>query len=179
MIMTLFTDERPKQPASWYIRNIEAFDAFHGEKLIIYCEDLIQYTEQTVMELAAFLDLEQIETELFIKDLDVHFQKSVEAYTQGGHRSETSSTKDLKFHARTKLSPGQEKEFDDYCFSRYPDLVNRYLDENGDPPALLGRHHQFDSNRSPIVTPKREPTSNTLRRNHETSKKFKPHAMGV
>ena len=57
--------------------------------------------------------------------------------------------------------------------------VHSILDKNGDPPALLGRHQQFDSNRSLIVTPKREPTSNTLRRNHETSKKFKPHAMGV
>ena len=53
------------------------------------------------------------------------------------------------------------------------------LDKIGDPPALLGRHQQFDSNGSPIVTPKREPPSTTLRRNHETSRKFKSHPLGV
>ncbi|MES9922363.1 MAG: hypothetical protein ABW161_19255, partial [Candidatus Thiodiazotropha sp.] len=33
--------------------------------------------------------------------------------------------------------------------------INGKLDKNGDPPALLGRHQQFDRNRSLIVTPKR------------------------
>ena len=57
--------------------------------------------------------------------------------------------------------------------------IGSNLDKTGDPPALLGRHQQFDSNGSPIVTPKREPPSTTLRRNHETSRKFKPHPVGV
>lgn len=49
----------------------------------------------------------------------------------------------------------------------------------GDPPALLGRPSQFDSYGNLIVTPKREPPSITLGRNHETSKQFKPHPLGV
>jgi hypothetical protein len=49
----------------------------------------------------------------------------------------------------------------------------------GDPPALLGRHSQFDEYGNLIVTPRREPPSNTLRRNHETDKQFKSHPMGV
>jgi len=44
---------------------------------------------------------------------------------------------------------------------------------------MLGRHQKFDSDGSLIVTPKREPPSTTLRRNHETSRKFKSHALGV
>ena len=46
------------------------------------------------------------------------------------------------------------------------DLCRDSLVENGDPPALLGRQSEFDSSRHPIVTPKREPPSNTLRRNY-------------
>ena len=53
------------------------------------------------------------------------------------------------------------------------------LNKKGDPPALLGRHQQFDSNGSLIVTPKREPPSNTPRRNHETHREFKSYALGV
>ena len=66
------------------------------------------------------------------------------------------------------------------CGNQFRDLsVLDFLDKNGDPPALLGRHQQFDSTGSLIVTPKREPPSNTLRRNHETSRKFKSHTVGV
>jgi hypothetical protein len=63
--------------------------------------------------------------------------------------------------------------------ARKPDNHKAYLINNGDPPALLGRPSQFDRYGNLIVTPKREPTSSTLRRNHETSRKFKPHTVGV
>jgi REP-associated tyrosine transposase len=36
------------------------------------------------------------------------------------------------------------------------------LNKKGDPPALLGRHQQSDSNGSLIATPKREPRSTKL-----------------
>ena len=53
------------------------------------------------------------------------------------------------------------------------------LVQKGDPPALPGRHPKFDSSRNLIVTPKCEPPSTTQGRNHETSKEFKSHAVGV
>jgi REP element-mobilizing transposase RayT len=56
---------------------------------------------------------------------------------------------------------------------------NYLLVQKGDPPALPGRHPKFDSSGSLIVTPKCEPPSNTQGRNHETSKQFKSHPMGV
>jgi hypothetical protein len=54
-----------------------------------------------------------------------------------------------------------------------------FLVKKGDPPALLGRQAEFDSSRHPIVTPKREPPSNTLRRNYETGRQFKSQPLGV
>lgn len=73
--------------------------------------------------------------------------------------------------------------YGNYVFNHRFENLLKYLrfnlDQKGDPPALLGRHYQFDSNGSLIVTPKREPPSNTQRRNHETSRKFKPHTLGV
>ena len=53
------------------------------------------------------------------------------------------------------------------------------LVKNGDPPALLGRHAEFDNFWNLIVTPECEPRSNTPRRNHETSRQFKSHTLGV
>jgi len=49
----------------------------------------------------------------------------------------------------------------------------------GDPPALPGRHPKFDNSGNLIATPKREPPSNTLRRNYETSRQFKSQPVGV
>ncbi len=52
-----------------------------------------------------------------------------------------------------------------------PQQVEKLLaSKTGDPPALPGRQPQFDNSRSPIVTPKRELRSNTLRRNYETNR---------
>ncbi|MFQ5965699.1 MAG: hypothetical protein ACE5KZ_15610 [Candidatus Scalinduaceae bacterium] len=126
-VVALLTDAELEQPTSWYIKNIEAFDAFQGEKLLIYYEELLEKPEETIMELSAFLGLDQKKTKLFLEDIDVHFQYSVNVYTREGHCSETSSTKDVRFHAETKLTPDQVKEFDEFYFSRYPDLSNKYL----------------------------------------------------
>lgn len=126
-VVALLTDEGLKQPACWYIKNIEAFDAFQGEKLLIYYEDLLEKPEETITELSEFLGLDQKKTQFFLEDIDVHFQNSVNAYTRGGKRSETSSTKDVSFHAKTKLTLDQVKEFDEFYFSRCPDLANKYL----------------------------------------------------
>ena len=79
------------------------------------------------MKLSIFLGLDQKKTQHFLKDLDVHFQESIEAYTTGGHSSETSSTKDIRFHAKTKLTPAQVKDFDEFYFSRYPAIANKFL----------------------------------------------------
>ena len=53
------------------------------------------------------------------------------------------------------------------------------LVKKGDPPALPGRQYQFDNSGNLIATPKREPPSNTLRRNYETDRQFKSQPMGV
>ena len=54
-----------------------------------------------------------------------------------------------------------------------------FLVPPGDPPALPGRHPKFDSSGNLIATPKREPPSNTLRSNYETSRQFKSQPVGV
>lgn len=54
-----------------------------------------------------------------------------------------------------------------------------FLVKKEDPPAWLGRHAKFDNFWSLIVTPKCEPRSTTRRRNHETSRQFKSHTLGV
>jgi hypothetical protein len=114
-------------PPHWYIRNLEAFDRFGGEKLLLYFEDLILDPEPAIRKLAAFLDLDPARTRDFLENLDGHFDASVEAYTSSGHASQTATKKDVQGHARKWLTPGQRREFDLYYQERHPDLYERYL----------------------------------------------------
>ena len=86
-VVTFLTDERLAQPASWYIKNLEAFDLFQGNKHIVYYEDLLVNPQKEFAELAIFLRLDPQATRIFLGDLDANFRKSVQAYTKGGHGS--------------------------------------------------------------------------------------------
>ena len=79
------------------------------------------------MDLSVFIGLDRERSQLLLDDIDVQYQKSVAAYTRGGHRSETSATKDLNFHARTILTAEEIREFDEFYFSRHHKLANKYL----------------------------------------------------
>ncbi len=70
---------------------------------------------------------------------------------------------------KTRVIPGHGVEV----------VGRKELVKKGDPPALLGRHAKFDNFWNLIVTPKCEPPSTTPRRNHETSRQFKSHTLGV
>lgn len=121
------TSQKLEQPPSWYINNIQAFDAFPNRKLLIYYEELIQTPQSAIKKLCSFLGLEKRGTEEFIKNLDYHFQKSVEAYCKGGHISASMRNKDLKFHAKKYLTRQQEEDFDHFYFQHYPVLAEKYL----------------------------------------------------
>ena len=46
-----------KQPPAWYMSNIECFDCFNGEKLLIYYEDLLIKPEIEIVKLINFLGI--------------------------------------------------------------------------------------------------------------------------
>ena len=126
-VVALLTDETHEHPPSWYIQNIQAFDAFKGEKVLIYYENLLKEPVEAITKLSAFLRLDPARTRSFLEDIETEFQNSVDAYTRLVHTSETALTKDISFHAKTKLNPDQVEQFDEFYFSRYPDIANRYL----------------------------------------------------
>lgn len=126
-VATFLSDETLTQPASWYIRNIEAFEAFQGEKLLLYYEDLMTSPTTAIQRLSQFLELDSEKTDQFLKNLDFHFSQSVQAYTRKKKVSYTASSKNLTFHADTKLRSDQVQEFDEFYFSRYPSLAQTYL----------------------------------------------------
>ena len=120
-------DENVRQPASWYIKNIRAFEEHSDEKLCLYYEDLISDPAPQFFQLASFLELDDEKVKSFIRNIDEHYRKSIAAYTSAGHTSESAKGKSLDHHAQSKLSKEQIVEFDDYYFNKYESLAEKYL----------------------------------------------------
>lgn len=130
-VLSLLSDQGIREPASWYIENLKAFDAFEGDKLLIYYEDLIQKPDETIILLAEFIELDRDKTQAFLNSMDNHIKMSVQAYTKKAHSSDTSKSKDLSYHAKTKLTPEQVQDFDNFYFTQYPELAQKYLRRYG------------------------------------------------
>ena len=137
-VSTFLEDESLKQPCSWYIRNIEAVDAFNGEKLVLYYEDLMTAPEDPFRKLGAFLGFPETTVTDFVEHIDDHFRASVKLYTSVSHASHTSSTRSTNAHAKALLSDAQVVEFDDYFREHYPELAQKYLRRYFTPQGTRG-----------------------------------------
>ncbi len=126
-IAQFLEDQQLDQPCEWYIKNIQAFDQFRRDKLLLYYEDIINAPETEFRRLGSFLGLPEDTVVDFIHHIEDHFQASVSRYTAGGHSSETSKTRSTTAHADAMLGEEEKREFDDYFISRYNILANRYL----------------------------------------------------
>lgn len=120
-------DNHLEHPCIWYIKNIEAFDRFNGEKLLVYYEDLIHSPAKEFPRLGKFLGISDESLSKFIDEIDNHSGNSISAYTAGGHSSETTTSNDTKAHAKKLLTEDQKVEFDNYYKTRFPALAQRYL----------------------------------------------------
>ncbi len=120
--------ENVEQPPIWFIKNIEAFDKFEGEKLLIYYEDLLNNPEPIIKKLSRFLGLDIKKTEDFILNIEDRQQESISAYIGGGHESFTLGERNqTNYHANTNLSKEEQLEFDNFYKLKYPYLFDKYL----------------------------------------------------
>lgn len=127
-VRSFLEDDSVKQPANWYIKNIQTFEEFTGRKLLLYYEDLISNSEEAVRELSRFLEMDQDRTNEFVATIETRSAESVGAYVSGGHKSSTSSNlNDFRYHARKHLTPEQMVEFDEYYKREYPAIFHKYL----------------------------------------------------
>ncbi len=119
--------EKLSQPANWFIKNLEAFDAYKGEKLLIFYEDLILEPEKNLQEIGQFLGLSKSDVKQFIDKIEEHKIQSINAYTKFNRKSTTKGDySQLGFHS-TMLTPTEIMEFDAFYKQRHPKLFNQYL----------------------------------------------------
>lgn len=126
-IQTFLEDESLHTPCNWYIKNIEAFNNYKGNKKLLYYEDMIENPIQFLDSLVEFLDLPTKNLANLKENLNAHQIKSVSLYTKGGKTSFSNGKKEnLKIHS-SALSINQLLEFDNYFVTNYPDTTNKYL----------------------------------------------------
>jgi hypothetical protein len=119
---------KAEQPPFWYIRNIEAFDQFKGEKACFYYEDMVRYPEKEIPRLVDFLQLPKDRLDDLLGNMERHQKKSILCYGSNKTSVTQGKTDKLNRHALTHTSLEERKEFDLYYKKRYPDIYRKYLE---------------------------------------------------
>ena len=113
-----------------YYKCLKDFNEWENNKIIIYYEDLITKTEETIKKVIKFLDKFNIkEYNNFIKNLEQHKRNSIKSYDIINHNQSSSITKGKStiFHSK-KLELSEKKEWDDLMLDACgEDLYNKYL----------------------------------------------------
>lgn len=126
-VVNFLNDLSIEQPASWYMKNIMAFDEFSSEKLVIYYEDLIREPDKNLRLIGEFLDVDNKEVNKFILNLSEHREKSINAYTSNGHESITRGKASALTYHSGHLTNQEKKDFDKFFRSMDAEVFYKYL----------------------------------------------------
>jgi len=117
---------RNNQAPICLIRNIEAFEKYKGDKLLLYYEDLVSDTAREIQRLVDFLDLPKDHLGELLNNIDQHTRNSVKIYDKILTSATKGSAEKLIFHSRD-LSLAEKKGFDEYFETRFPLIYCKYL----------------------------------------------------
>ncbi|MFX1253074.1 MAG: sulfotransferase domain-containing protein [Promethearchaeota archaeon] len=115
------------QPPYWYIKNIEAFDKFRGDKLLIYYEDMIIDPIKEIKRLVTFLKLPETHLKHLLENLDYHKKQSISCYRKDQKSYTEGASDKLRYYSEILLSSKERREFDNYYEKNYPILFKKYL----------------------------------------------------
>ena len=121
------TSQDVRQPPDWYIKNLLAFDAHRGEKLLVHYEDLQASPEVEIPRIGTFLELDPGRTADFLENVEERYKESVSAYTGRGHASASTAQKDPKHHSKELLAEEHARLFDRHFETNHPEIFGKYL----------------------------------------------------
>jgi|GEM_PF-2138410 len=110
---------------TWYFENLEYFEQFKGEKLLLYYEELLLQPESVYKNILSFLGASDQFFADFMHDLEFHKETCLNFYNSYRFGSKTHG-KDFKFHSK-KLKQEELTEFDKLVQNNYPSLWEKYL----------------------------------------------------
>lgn len=120
-------DRKQEQPPDWYIKNIQAFDSFKFDKLLVYYEDLVSDPENQASRIAEFLDIQNDNLSDFQNNIDYHRKRSVSYYGENQRSLTGGDTAKLNHHSARNLTIEQSREFDVYYLTNFSGIYQKYL----------------------------------------------------
>lgn len=115
-----------EEQGSNYLKLINFFDSYPGEKLIIYYEDLISNPDLEIRRLAKFISAEGNEMESLISNLEEHKKNSLKVYG----KSKTGGNEKI-VHSKV-ISDKDKNQIDSEVKSRNPKIYDNYLTRYGE-----------------------------------------------
>ena len=105
-----------------YFENLRGYDEFHGEKIIVRYEDLVN----DFGEVTRILDFLELPYDLEDFDLEHHRRRSIEIYDDDHESLTKDRLTDFAYHRR-KLSPASLEALDRFVDQNYRGLATKYL----------------------------------------------------
>lgn len=123
-----------RQPAIWYVKNIQQFEKFKGDKMVVFFEDLMENPEHSIKALAAFMNVDTERVNQYLKNMDEHHENSLNRYEKMGHQSQTrGKAVNVDLYQR-KFSTEALMEFDNYFRGQLGDKIfQKYLSRYATP----------------------------------------------
>ncbi|MCH9617436.1 MAG: hypothetical protein SP4CHLAM5_07250 [Chlamydiia bacterium] len=117
--------------AKIYIENIEHFEAFKGDKLLIYYEDLLSdpfsILEKVVLFLSKITKEDcRMRVNNFLREYQRHKQNSIEFYGMHMREVVTASKQNLLYYSKNSTLESRKK-FDNELYMANPYLWDKYL----------------------------------------------------
>ncbi len=107
-----------------YVDVIRHFDAFAGEKILIYYEDLMQETAASIGRFGDFLGASSSKVSTFVDYLDMHRARSLRHYDE---RSGSHTRGEKLIHHSLEIDGNGRCEFDRCVQRLHPGLFEKYL----------------------------------------------------
>ena len=105
-----------------YLKVIERYDCYEGNKILIYYEDLMTYPKPNILKVKDFLKIDDKYVNVFFQNYLFHKRQGIKAY----HSFSMTKGNDLKFH-QNKINKQTLANMTNLLKERNNDIFNNYL----------------------------------------------------
>lgn len=116
------TETQGRQARVDYIEILQDYDAYEGEKLLVYYEDLLEYPKHEILRIAQFFGVPESRVDEFMQEYDRHFAGGLSSY----HDKSFTKGKNVNHH-RTRVSAELLTYMTNDLKKRHPEIFEKYL----------------------------------------------------
>lgn len=105
-----------------YVKILQLYDEYEGDKLLVYYEDLIEKPKDTITKIVKWSCISDEYVHLLFENFEEHKKNSIKSYSPKSH----SGGSNLKFHS-SQLKPEFISFMTDHIKNKHPNVFDKYL----------------------------------------------------